>query len=72
MYPSRHGAVPTRAWEAIRDAIQHGNLATMLKERATARNVGGRYAELVASGSGQQLIADLLELEAAEAHNAEP
>ena len=32
--PSRHGPVATPAWEAIREAVQHANLARMVRERA--------------------------------------
>ena len=32
--PSRHGPVATPAWESIREAVQHANLARMVRERA--------------------------------------
>lgn len=32
--PSRHGPVATPAWEAIREAVQHANLARMVREQA--------------------------------------
>ncbi|NBY02683.1 MAG: hypothetical protein EBQ87_11985 [Planctomycetes bacterium] len=32
--PSRHGPVATPAWEAIREAVQHANLARMVREKA--------------------------------------
>ena len=32
--PSRHGPVATPAWEAIRESVQHANLARMVRERA--------------------------------------
>ena len=32
--PSRHGPVATPAWESIREAVQHANLAKMVRERA--------------------------------------
>ena len=56
MYPSRYGPVPTRGWEAIRDAGQHANLARMLKEKAAELGLADRYADLVAEGSLEQLI----------------
>jgi hypothetical protein len=31
---SRHGPVATPAWESIREAVQHANLARMVRERA--------------------------------------
>ena len=65
IYPTRHGPVPTRGWEAIRDGGQHANLATMLKDRAGAHSEGDRYADLVASGSVRQLISALRDLEVA-------
>ena len=53
--PSRQGPVPTRAWEAIREGVQHANLARMVKERAA----GGPedVAKLVEQGSVEQLLA---------------
>ena len=62
MYPARHGPVPTRGWEAIRDAGQHANLAVMLKERAAAAGVSERFADLVANGSVPQLLTAIGEI----------
>ena len=62
MYPSRHGAVPTRTWEAVRDAVQHANLATMVKEMAAERRSTEKYSRLVAHGSLGQLLAAIGEM----------
>ena len=62
MYPGRHGPVPTRGWEAIRDAGQHANLAVMLKEKAAAAGVSARFADLAAHGSVQQLLTAIGEI----------
>ena len=62
MYPTRHGPVPTRAWEAVRDASQHANLAMMLKEKAADLGLADHYAHLVATGTIEQLIKTLEEL----------
>jgi hypothetical protein len=34
MLPTRHGPVATPSWEAILEAVQHANLARMVRERA--------------------------------------
>jgi len=52
--PSRHGPVATMAWEAIREAVQHADLARMVKERAAADDKAAQ--ELVANGSVEQLL----------------
>jgi hypothetical protein len=62
MYPSRHGAVPTRTWEAARDAAQHANLAVMLKEKAAAMGMSERFDDLVANGSVLQLLTAIGEM----------
>lgn len=59
MYPSRRGPVPSRTWEAIRDASQHANLAKMLKEKASELGLADHYAKLVAQGSVEQLVKEL-------------
>lgn len=62
MYPSRHGPIPSRAWEAIRDAIQHANLATMLKEKAAELELSDPYANLIVGGDIADLTVTLEEL----------
>jgi hypothetical protein len=52
--PSRSGPVPTIAWEKMREAIQHADLAQMVKERAAPDDAGAR--NLVANGSVNALI----------------
>ena len=63
MYPTRHGPVPIRAWEAVRDASQHANLATMLKEKTAELGLADRDANLVAEGSFEQLVTALSRLQ---------
>ena len=60
MYPTRHGPVPIRAWESVRDAGHHANLATMLKEKARDADQSDDYANEVREGSVEALI-DALE-----------
>lgn len=52
--PSRHGPVPTIAYEAVCEGIQHANLAQMVKERV--KKDDKETQNLVASGSVEQLI----------------
>jgi len=47
--PARHGPVSTRGWEAIRESIQHANLAQMVKER-------NGPTDLIANGSVAQIL----------------
>jgi len=58
--PSRHGPVPTRTWEAIREGIQHANLAVMVRERIGADTIDAIEDEavqkLVSEGSFEDLI----------------
>jgi len=53
--PSRHGPVPTMAWEAIREAVEHADLARMVKERAKPDDKDAQA--LVGSGSVEALLA---------------
>jgi hypothetical protein len=68
--PSRHGPVATMAWEAIREAVQHADLASMVKERAAADDKAAQ--ELVANGSVEQLIEWLEKHGTAETGNLKP
>ena len=56
--PSRYGPVPTRTWEAIREAIQHANLAQMVKEHPDAQplELDETIKKLIRDGSTQDLI----------------
>ncbi|GDY07383.1 hypothetical protein LBMAG52_08690 [Planctomycetia bacterium] len=51
--PSRHGPVATPAWEAIREAVQHANLARMVRERAKPDDPAAK--SLWETGSVEQL-----------------
>ncbi len=53
--PSRHGPVPTPSWEAILEAVQHANLARMVRERARPDDVKARA--LWENGSLDDLLA---------------
>lgn len=56
--PSRNGPVSTRNWEAVREGIQHANLAQMVKENlATSPD----KSALIASGLVPQLLTWLAE-----------
>lgn len=50
---SRHGPVPTRTWEATREAIQHADLAMLVRER-----LGVKTFEEVKDPAMQKLIAE--------------
>ncbi|MDI9583411.1 MAG: hypothetical protein QM473_04265 [Acidobacteriota bacterium] len=58
--PSRLGPVSTRPWEAIREGIQHANLAMMVRERTGAASFDdlpeGEPKRLVESGTVEQLL----------------
>lgn len=57
---SRHGPVPTRTWEAIREAIQHADLAMLVRERlgvkAYEEITDPTLRDLVAGGTRGELI----------------
>jgi hypothetical protein len=57
---SRHGPVSTRTWEAIREAIQHADLAMMVRERLGAGSFeeiqDDQLRKLIEDGSEEQLI----------------
>jgi len=59
--PSRHGPIATRTWEAIREGIQHANLAVMVRERlgaASWEDVTDEAAQtLIREGSVDELLA---------------
>jgi hypothetical protein len=55
--PSRHGPVATRTWEAVREGIQHANLAMMVKERAGERASEPATKQLIDKGSVEELLA---------------
>ncbi len=52
--PSRNGPVPTISWEAIREAIQHADLARMVKERAVSSDETARA--LIINGSVSEIL----------------
>jgi len=52
--PSRLGPVPTMTWESIREAIQHADLAQMVKESAAKDDKEAQ--KLVSSGSISHLL----------------
>lgn len=52
--PSRNGPVATISWEMMREAIQHADLAQMVKERAKADDKAA--SGLVANGSVKDLL----------------
>jgi len=52
--PSRNGPVATIGWEMMRGAVQHADLAQMVKERAAATDKDAQ--SLVAGGSVEALI----------------
>jgi hypothetical protein len=52
--PSPHGPVPTMAWEATREAIEHADLARMVEERAGEEDEVAR--RLVGNGNIRKLI----------------
>ena len=62
MYPTPHGPVPSRGWEAVRDAAQHADLAVLLEEIVAERGLSGKYAGVAGEGSIEQLLAALAEL----------
>jgi len=57
---SRHGPVPTRTWEAIREAIEHANLAMLVRERLGVATfdevIDPALCKLVTDGSREELI----------------
>jgi len=57
---SRHGPVPTRTWEAIREAIQHADLAMLVRERLGVKTfeeiTDPDLQRLVAEGTSEELI----------------
>lgn len=54
--PSRHGPVPTRVWEAIREAVQAADLALMVKDRAGGAADEPELKKLIAEGSTAELL----------------
>jgi hypothetical protein len=52
--PGLHGPVPTLAWEAVREAVQHADLATMIREQAPPEDPAA--AALAATGSVEALL----------------
>ena len=52
--PSRNGPVPTMAWEAIREAVEHADLAMMVKERAQPGDEEAK--KLIGGGSVAELL----------------
>jgi hypothetical protein len=58
---SRHGPVPTRTWEAIREAIQTADLAMLVRERSGASKFeevrDPALRKLISEGSSDELIA---------------
>lgn len=52
--PSRNGPIATPAWEALREAVQHANLARMVRERAPAEDPEAR--KIWESGSPAEII----------------
>lgn len=58
---SRHGPVPTRTWEAIREGIQTADLAMMVRERLGAKRfeevAGEDEQRLIREGSTEELLA---------------
>jgi hypothetical protein len=53
--PSRHGPVATPAWEALREAVQHANLARMVREKAQPDDASAKA--LWEKGSVKDLLA---------------
>jgi hypothetical protein len=57
---SRHGPVPTRTWEAIREGTQHTNLAVMVREKLGKKTFDQitepRLKKLVETGSVDELL----------------
>src|SRR5262249_310648 len=58
---SRHGPVPTRVWEAIREASQHVNLAVLVRERLGKKTFDDitdpQIKRLVTAGTVEELLA---------------
>ncbi|MEI7437844.1 MAG: hypothetical protein WCL16_13650, partial [bacterium] len=52
---SRHGPVATPTWEALREAVQHANLARMVRERAAPNDVQAKA--LWENGSVEAILA---------------
>ncbi|HJN14692.1 MAG TPA: hypothetical protein QGH10_04350 [Armatimonadota bacterium] len=57
---SRHGPVPTRTWEAIREAIQTADMAMLVREKVGADRfedvTDPALQELIAEGTADELI----------------
>jgi len=57
---SRHGPVATRTWEAIREAVEHANLAMLVRERLRVKTFeevkDPVLQKLIADGSREELI----------------
>lgn len=58
--PSRHGPVATRTWEAIREAVQHADLAMLVRQRLGAKTfdevTDPAMQKLISEGSVQELV----------------
>ncbi|PIU63999.1 MAG: hypothetical protein COS85_14255 [Armatimonadetes bacterium CG07_land_8_20_14_0_80_59_28] len=57
---SRHGPVPTRTWEATREAIQHADLAMLVRECLGVKTFEGvkdpAMQKLISEGTVEELI----------------